>query len=269
MIRLNPFSTLVGVAIVAGMSGVWASDKNPGPTIVRGSAVVQSADGRWVEAVSVPVGQWVRSAKTDTTLRVPGMIIRVEPGAKVRFDGVKDGVTQMDAKGGRVFVKVDSDQRCLISTSTHRVDASGSEFVLDTGDAESLYVLNGNAQMAEIQPKPAATAKAWKKFAAQVALDGPDVRKRGKNRKRFVQGEQNTGKRVTEEPTRTASPSPTFTQTPVYTPPATPPPPSPAPTPAPQVSGGGQIWPYFLPLLGGGIYAATRRNDDDERPISP
>jgi hypothetical protein len=141
--------------------------------------------------------------------------------------------------------------------------------------------LDGKAKF--VNEKPAVRSlNAWSKGPApQVALDGPDVRQRNKNknRKKFVQGEENTGKRIGEDESPTTSPTPS--SSPAYTPSPSPSvappspsatPPSPSPSPSPTASGGGgEAWPYILGagVLGGGIALLTNNNDDPDNIILP
>lgn len=267
----------VSLVAFAGLSVARASDSKGEISLLRGAAEVRQANGTWSAADSISVGQWVRSSKTDTTVRLPGLTMRVEPGASVRVSKVDGQNTQVDAQGGRVFLKVDSDSTCQVSMANKQVRASQSEFVLDAGPEEKLLVLDGQARF--VDEKPATRSlSAWAKGALKpVALDGPDVRQRNKSRKKFVQGEENTGKRIGEDESPTTSPTPssspayTPSPSPSITPPSpSPSPPSPSPSPTAQ-GGGGEVWPYLVGagVVGGGLAILLNNDDDDDDVILP
>ncbi|MBT9585588.1 hypothetical protein IV102_19765 [bacterium] len=274
MKKSHLLAAAIGIVSIVGVSAVRAAEAKSDTFVLRGSARVEGSNGRWNQASSVPVGKWVRSDKSETTLRVPGMTVRVEPGARVRLSESQNGAARLDARGGKIYVKVDSSAPCVVSSRNKQVSASQAEFVLDAGPLENFYIVDGDAQMTDLLATPETAAKAWKKFASQVALDGPDVRQRNKNknRRRFTQGEANKGKRLVESPI-----PPVETASPAYTPPVTPSvaPPSPSPPPQqpppPQV--GGNPWPWIGGILGAGgiVVLVTRRNDGDRvvNPASP
>lgn len=253
-----------------------ARGNQPTVSVIRGEAQAVQADGSWKQADSAPVGAWLKSAKQETTVRIPGMTVRMEPGAKVRVTQLNDQTASLDARGGRVFVKMDSGTECRLSSQSKTVVASQGEFVLDAAD-QQLYVFGGDAKLVNEQ-SPSGPAVNWmKEGGKRVALDGPDVRRRNQNRKRFTQGEENQGKRIGEDNPPTYSPSPAVTESPAYTPSATPtftptstPPPS-SPSPPPQgqgASAGGNAWEIIGPVLGAGAVGAgafflANQDDDD------
>lgn len=273
-----------GVALVAALGIAAANAAEPaGVSVVRGNVQVERG-GAWVSSSKVPVGSWVRAVDQDATLRVGGIAMRVEPGARVRV-GSLDG-QKVDARGGRVFVKVSPDAQCAVSTGKNIVSAHEGEFVLDAGPQERLFVLQGDARLAK--EGSSAPLASWSK---SIALDGPDVRRRNRNRRRFTQGEENQGKRIGEDapPTQTPTARPTYTETPAYTPsvtpttpPSSPPPttPNPNPSPNPEVGGGGDPAIWIGGIVGAGALAFgidRLVNDDSDdtnvfrgfRPASP
>jgi len=221
-------------------------------------------------------GQWLRAKDSDATIRVQGSTIRVQAGTNVRIHSGEGSLTKVDAKGGRIFVKVDDHSTCEVSTSSKKFTAGASEFLVDAGTQDRLYTLQGGVQLSEIKPTPV-TAKTWKK-AFEVALDGPDVRKRNNNRRRFTQGEENKGKRIGEDlpPSNTPTAAPetpayTPTATPTFTPTVTPTTPPPTDNP-PQVVEGTDPWPIIGGVAGlGGLIAfvVTRNNGDEQRVVGP
>ena len=269
---------------LAGISVASASKPEATLTVVRGQALTAQTDGSWKQAESAPVGAWLKSAKPETVVRIPGMTLRMESGAKVRVTQINDQSSKLDARGGRVFVKMDAGSDCRLSAQDKTVVASQGEFVVDSGEKSRLYVFSGDAKLLEEAPKyaPAAT---WAQHPDGLALDGPDVRRRNKNRKRFTQGEENQGKRIGEDQPPTYSPSPSATQSPAYTPSPTPPspsyspPPSASASPPPQQDGLGVDdpvgdlgpWDVLGPVIGAGAVAGAviglQGGDDDDRPF--
>lgn len=257
------FSRVVAATLVAGAFAVgWANSSSPSVEVLRGEVTVAQADGSWQQALPVE-GQWVRSQKVNTAIRIPGAVLRMDPGTSVKFEHGQNGLS-VDAKGGRVYVALDGDSPCKVSTAKSLVRASQGEFVVDA-QSDALYVVAGNASTQGGSPRP---LQAW---SERVALDGPDVRTRNRTRRRVTQGEENTGRRVGEDqPSSTPSASPTFTQMPAFTPTATPPPPVPPPPvpppPAPPEVGGGPDWGVIGGIVGGlgligGILANNNGND--------
>lgn len=271
MTKSTILSTLLGTSLVCGLSASWASEKDLSETtrVLRGQLVVQNQKGDWQPTSFVSVGKWVRSEGADTTVQVPGMTLRLEPGAKIRLNSAKDGASQLDTSTGRVFVRVDSSQVCTVAAQARQVQACKAEFVLDADNADQVYMVGGDAQVIDTPVPVEQKVKAWRR-SSRLALDGPDVRQRNKNkrRKKFVQGEENKGKKLVEEPT----PQPSMTQTPAYTPtppPVQPPVPPTPPTPPPTVTGG-SIWPVVGGLVGlGGIIALVTRGGGTENPVRP
>jgi hypothetical protein len=267
------YGTLLA-ATLAGVSGAYAAAPKSEITVLRGELQVQQ--GReWVTSSQVTPGTWVRANRSDTTLKMNGMSVRLEPGARVKVTPTSQG-TKIDARDGRLYVKVNPAASCLVATAKNQVRAGESEFVLDAGTQERFYVLQGQAQLVKptLAPQPVAS---WSKSKA-VALDGPDVRRRAKNRRRFTQGEENKGKRIGED-APPSSPTPAATQSPAYTPAPSPsytPPPSPNPNPPqppsnpPPAATGGSPWPWIggALLAGGAGYGISRLVDNnDDNPV--
>lgn len=263
------------MAALLGLSAAWASDVRPPIAVTRGSVQVRQANGQWVSSTKIPLGSWVKSTQGETTLQAGGVTMRLEPGSQVKVASVSDA-SALEARGGRVFVKIDSSNTCQVKLKKNLVVASESEFVVDAGASERIYVLSGQAQFADAKVEPAALEN-WASDTSEIALDGPDVRRRNRNRRRFTQGEENKGKRIGEDLPPSQTPAYTPTETPAYTPSYTPtatpsanvPTPSPSPQPPPQaVDGGFNPWPLIGGLAGaGGITAFILTRDDDEEQI--
>ena len=210
--------------VSAGFIGLaWGSEPVAQNRLLRGELVTQTKQGKWLPASDLHNGEWLRSTQPNTTVQVHGATMRIDNGSSIKLSK-KDGV-QLQAKGGRIFVHLDKNSDCQIAMAKNTVRASQGEFILDA-DTNDLYVLDGDATIAETATtlKP---IQSWLKPATQIALDGPDVRKRANNRRRFTQGEENKGKRIGED----LPPSPS--QTPAYTPTASP---SPVSTVQPTVT---------------------------------
>ena len=237
------------VIALIGVSGAWANGQQDAAQVLRGETQVQSATGAWASESQLKSDQWFRSAKPETTVKIPGATLRVEKGASVRYTApdAKSGSLNLSAKGGRVYVSLDPQATCKLNS---QFEATKGEFVFDS-ETSKLYVMEGDAHAVHPGKPNLQPLSSWAKATDAVALDGPDVRKRNRNRKRFTQGEENKGKRIGEDQPP-STPRPTATETPAYTPSPTPSftPPSPTPppnnTPPPEV--GGAEWP---PIVGG------------------
>ena len=259
----------LGLSLGTTLTLAWAGETKAEISVVRGVAQVRQADGKWVASSKPPVGSWVRSSQGDTTVRLPGLTMRLEKGASVRVAQASTEAAQLDAKGGRIYVKVDKDSRCQVATTTKKLEATAGEFVLDAGADEKLYVVEGHAAFKDGK-KVHTPLIAWAKEDADgdAEADGPDRRVRATKPEKFTQGEENTGKRLGED--ETPSPSPSATYSPTATPtPRTAVTPSPTPTSTPTRTvtdgGGSDIWPIVGGLAGaGGLAAFLLTRDDDD-----
>lgn len=271
-----------GIVLGLAMTASWAltPDGPHAPRTLRGTLLSQQPDGSWAKTDKFPVNQWLAAGAEGTTVKVPGATVRLKPGSQLCLAGsTGEASSQLKASHGRVFVKLDEGGSCQISTATKRFQASRGEFVLDAGEEEALYVVEGDVQTQASETSPSAPEiRPLSHWADSVALDGPDVRKRNRNRRRFTQGEENKGKRIGEDLPPTRTPMPTATETPAYTPTITPSPttpPQPPSNPPPQATGGGELWPVIGGLvgLGGVTYLITRNDRNDENrvvfPASP
>lgn len=274
------------VTLAIGYSVVSAVEVESDITLVRGQLQVQR-NNEWVSASTVATGNWLRSEQKDAIIKMSGVAVRLEPGTQVKLSADAGG-PQISARNGRLFVKVDQATKCQITTANNQVVADESEFVLDAGEQERLYVLQGQAKFTQkaVASQPAAQ---WSK-SHTLALDGTDIRVRSKKRQRFVQGEENRGRRIGEDRPPTRTPSPTASESPAYSPSASVSPsvspsaspkvaptasPSPPPQNTPAISEGGSSWPWIGGLLGaGGLgYALSQLGNDEPdyvfRPASP
>lgn len=279
---MNIHHRLVSLGCLAalGLTGAWAKSSPSEFVVLKGTAQVKQADGSWADTNKLTANAWVRPASGNATLRLPGMTVRLEEGASLNVGKASSGAANLQARGGRVYFKVDADSAgCYIATNTKRVHAAQSEFILDAGTEEKLYVLDGQASILNDETTAVRDLEAWvKPEAKEVALDGPDVRRRNRNRRRFTQGEENKGKRIGEDQPP-STPRVVETQTPAYTPSATPtfspspsvtPTPSPSPQPPQVVDGGFNPWPLIGGIAGAGGIAALvilNNDDDDDRRI--
>lgn len=262
----------VGCLATLGITVAWAKNSPGEFAVLKGATQVRQPDGSWVTSDKLSADNWVRPTAGDATLRLPGVTVRLENGASLKIARSAGGPAKLEARGGRAYFKVDANSPgCFVATAHKQVHAAESEFVLDAGVNEKLYVLDGQASMVN-EPTSPRELGAWAKHGLdQVALDGPDVRRRNRNRRRFTQGEENKGKRIGEDQPP-STPRPVETQTPAYTPSATPtytPTPSLTPTPSPSpppqaVEGGFDPWPLIGGIAGaGGIAALVILNNDD------
>lgn len=275
----NSLWAALGVVCIASAS-LAKGDSEVVPQVLRGGVETLSK-GHWRENSHPGLTDWLRSTKDETAVVVPGAVLRMQAGASVRVQSAgRQQALKMSAKGGRVFVHLNGRQECQVASAGQTISASSGEFVLDADEPGRLIVVSGDAQIhsrpADLSVLRATVAASSSVEAATVALDGPDVRSRNKNknRRRFTQGEQNKGRRIGEDVT--PSPSPTYTPTPqasvqpTPTPSPTQPPTQPDPPPVVEE---GFPWPVIGGLVGaGGIVALlVRRNDNNDvvLPSSP
>lgn len=261
--------TLVGVSLASG-------NTDSSPHLLKGSILSADAKGRWVPCEAPQAGQWIRSTQANTVVSCDGVTLRADKGAEVRFEPKDNQVSRVSARGGRVYVSLEDQLQCDVAIGDKHVAAQGGEFLVDATNAR-LAVLDGSASIVKAVPV-FSPLPVWQK--SELALDGPDVRRRAKNRRRFTQGEENKGKRIGEDAPPTQTPPPSMTQTPAYTPTLTPTPsPSTPPSPPPSnpptvVEGGFDPLPLVSGLLGaGGIAFLVIRNDggnnDPQRIVFP
>lgn len=269
-------ATLLGATLTLSLTFAQATQAG-GADVVRGAVKVQQANGQWTAEKHVPLNKWVRADSSDTTLALAGSTVRMQEGTAIFVTQSDNNRVDIKAKDGEVFVKVQPDASCNVHTPTSDVAMLEGEAAVDTQSVDNLRVLGGSVSATPV--KPAAEVKvSLKELDKALALDGPDVRKRNRNRRRFTQGEENKGKRIGEDAPATTSPSP-LPETPAYTPTATPTPtftPQPSPTtPPPQQTpppsvGGGSPWPWLAPVIvaaGTGTYFLVRDTNDNNEPI--
>jgi len=271
-------ATLLGTTLALGLG--FAHATQPGqPHVLRGGVEVLDEAGRWTAQNDVPVGKWVRSTSADTTITLSGSTVRLKQGTSVLLNLSANNRVDFKAKGGGLFVKVQPEAQCDIHTPASDMVASAGEYAVDAQSSDNLQILAGSVMATPTAP-PKPDLKALDKT---LALDGPDVRRRGRNRKRFTQGEENKGKRIGEDAPPTTSASPPMTETPAYTPTPTFTPtltPTPSPTAPPQnpppTATGGSPWPWLVPTLaavGTGTYFLVRDTGNEPNqavfPISP
>jgi hypothetical protein len=129
----------------------WANVEPYASPLLRGEMSVRSADGSWKKSVALEPGQWAQSKSGNTTISVPGAVIRAESGAKVRYT-LEDGKLHLDASGGRVFVSMQpgAERDCTISVAKKQIHVSKGEFVIDS-DAGLVTNVNAAASPAKWQ----------------------------------------------------------------------------------------------------------------------
>ena len=281
---MNTKLTLAG-SISLGLLVASASFAKPAATpisVVRGSLEVRAKDGSYNVSKNPAIGQWVKSSSSDTTILADGLTVRMAKGSEMLVASSQGNEHRLEAKSGRIYVRVPAGSKCVAQIGSQQLRASEGEFVLDAA-ASDLYVFEGQATFVGEQAAKVPSLINWENGKKQLALDGPDVRRRGNKRKRFTQGEENKGKRIGEDQPPTSTASPAITESPAYTPTASPSvtvspttnPPSPSPSPSAQAGGGGgQIWPYFLGagILGGGAAIIANNGgggDDGPRFVAP
>lgn len=289
---MNVYMKTIGIGFVAAAASVCvaaALQPESGSKVLRGEVSLQSTPGANGPGSPLTTGQWVQSLNSDTTLRLPGAVVRMDKGTSLRY-GVAKGSSELSlaAKGGRIYVSLDDAASCEVASPKKRYRATQGEFVLDTGK-DQVYRVEGDVQVVSGKAEGFTPMQTWSK--GEVALDGPDVRRRNRNRRRFTQGEENKGKRIGEDLPPSSSPSatPTVTESPAYTPSATPsftPSASASPvdttttTTEPAAVGGGPD-PFLIGLgvagAGGAAYGISRLVDNNSndpvqiinRPASP
>ena len=286
---LKRWNIACGVAAISMICAAAAKSSGPpSPNhyeVIRGAVQVESAPGNWSNSDTVPVGAWCRSSDNNATLHLPGGVVRLGAGSMVKVDSD----ATINAKHGRIFVKVAEGSSYTVVSAQGVVKASGSEFIVDASDAGKVRVVEGEAAVSGA-PKWS-PLRVWAKDS-KVALDGPDVRVRNRNRKRFTQGEENKGKRIGEDAPPSSSPTPPTTSSPAYTPSpspsftppspsasASPPPSNNNPPPQADGGGGGNAFDILGPVLGAGAIAGVvvlvnNNNDNNDnnfiaQPISP
>jgi hypothetical protein len=265
--------TLLSGALIAGVTAAWAAKGSPPQAqVLRGQAEMRQADGHWAEATGLGAGQWIRSARPETTIKVPGATVRLDKGASIKYQAAGGTRPRLNlaADGGRVYVHLD-DSTALRMTSKNLVyTANRGEFVMDSTTGK-VFTLAGDVRALDKEPAPS-NLESWSLDGA-VAVEGPDVRVRNTDKRRFTQGEENRGKRMSEDETPTSSPtyapsaSPTFsppTQATPYTPPTE--------TVTVEEEGGGVdagLLAGALIVAGGGAYLIQRElSGDDDNPGS-
>lgn len=232
--------------------------------VIRGAAHTEKGADR--------NGDWLVANDAEATVRTTNGTFRLTKGAAVR---VREKSNVVDTRG-RVFCKVASQEWLRLNTGKRYVTAKDGEFVLDSANGGQMRVFDGEV-FAEREQRPIFRTAAVDWTDEPVALDGPDVRKRNKNRRRFTQGEENKGKRIGEDeppaqtasPAYTPSPSPTFSPQASVTPTITPTtPPSPTNPPPAAEAGGWDPWPLVGGLAGAGGLTAflLTRDDGDASP---
>lgn len=157
--KLSALATAVVVGSVMGVA--WGGGQNSPAQVVRGQAEVRQANGTWVSAPGFGPGQTIRSQKANTTVALPGAVVRLDSGAQLAYKQV-DGRLQMFAKDGRVFVSLDKDTTCQLNSAEKNIVATGSEFAVD-GATGKLFVLSGNARVDGEQSEGSEDLRDWAK----------------------------------------------------------------------------------------------------------
>ena len=223
--------------------------------------------------------------------------LRLAEGTTLHVQYVGKEAARLEVFSGKIFASLPTDGKSslAVATPTALVKSVGGDFVMDVAAQDTrLSVLDGCANLAgtkldldgignlpgvqSVNVSPGLDANARQTPDAsfltkaeppgEVAVDGPDVRVRKKDKRKFVEGEENQTRRVGEDETPSPSPSPQYTP-----PPTEPPPPPPNNPPLPQFTdgGGGEIWPYILGGvgLGTGLYFLLRDTDTNDSSNQP
>ncbi len=266
--------TFLSGALIAGVTVAWAAKGAPPEAqVLRGQAEVRQADGQWAATAGLDAGKWIRSTKPETTIKVPGATVRLDQGASIKYQaaGGKEPRLNLAADGGRVYVHLDEPTALRLTSKKAVYTASNGEFVMDSTTGK-VFAVSGDVRASDAGAIPT-NLETWSKEGA-VAVEGPDVRKRNTEPRRFTEGEENQGKRVGEDETPSSTPSYTPSATPSYTPSpstqSTPPPRNNPPTANVESGGGGingGLLAGALILAGGGAYLIHRElTDDDDNP---
>ena len=255
----------------SGLSGSQAEG-------IQGTLLAKSSeDGPWrqVPLGQVDQGSWLRtepggeaviSLRNDTHLRMA-------ENTSVHVSYSDAGNAWLEVLQGKVLSDVPEHGRSVLAMDTPKgtINSSGGVTIVEvSGDNTSVNSLTGSAsvQAEELSLTGVGVLPGRKQarllpgVEMQLALEGPDTRRRNKRRQPFVQGEETGPKRLGEDVPPSPSPSPAVAPTP---PPTTvQPTPPPNNPPVARSGGGGEIWPYLVgaAALGTGAYFLFR--DDEE-----
>lgn len=265
-------ATALTVLSALGLGASVAQANSGSNSILKGGLEVRQADGTWKTADVVGVGDWVRSAKGDTTVNLAGTVVRLDKRAVVKFDTVGQSL-HIQSQGGRVYVSSPVDSKVQVSTPEGTFAPFNGEAMLDTSLGRAVPLggqpLHFDRTAPTVQP--------------MLALDGGDLRIRNQGTRRKTEGTSNTGKKIGEDvPVNNTTTTPTFNNT---TPPPTgntsppptgntsppptgntSPPPTGNTTPPPQIGGGGPDWGWIgggLGVAGLALFLALNNNNDN------
>lgn len=244
---------------------------------IHGTLLAKSSeDGPWrkVPAGQVDQGSWLRTeAGSEAVIALRNdSHLRMAENTSVHISQSDAANARLEILEGKVLSEVPEHGRSVLAMHTPKgtINSSGGVTVVEVTDANaSVTSLTGSAsvQAEELSVTGVGVlpgrsqARLMPGVDMQLAVEGPDTRRRNKRRQPFVQGEETGPKRLGEDVAPSPSPSPAVTPPPTTTVQPTPPPNNP---PVVRSGGGGEIWPYLVgaAALGTGAYFLFR--DDDE-----
>lgn len=261
--------------IAAQPTGLSGSQAEP----VHGTLLARSTengDWRTVEKGQVDQGSWLRTeAGCEAVIALRNDAhLRMAENTSVHISQSSASGARLEVLEGKILSDVPEHGRSTVAFDTPEgvIQSSGGVTVVEVKDQNtSVNSLTGSASVqAEKISVPGFGVLPGRKQAqtvtgVELAMDGPDVRRRNKRRQPFVQGEETGPKRLGEDETPSPSPSPAVTPTPPPQTTVQPTPPPPNNTPVATSGGGGEIWPYLLgaAALGTGAYFLFRGDDED------
>ena len=226
-------------------------------------------------------------ARQDANTWAPGVRARVSAAADYRLDVAPGKVSVNDLKG-RFHLALDGQTKVVLHTDCGQIVATTGEFFVDPASNRSLKVFSGDAHLEQIpasipaslieKQAPVPAQASLKSEGKEVALRGPDVRRRKPSGDEFSR-RRNKSKGVirTKPPVNTPPPA-NLTQPPANTtslpqdpPPQNLTPQNPPPLDPPVVVEGTNPW-WFVggaALLGGGIALLVNNRDNPNRVVVP
>lgn len=220
-----------------------------------------------------------------------GGALRMEGGTTLHVVSATKEVVDLDVFAGKIFVSLPSSDKAIsIATPEGVVESRGGDMVITAfKQSTRVSVLEGSARVTgpnlrldglghlrgadHIQARPGLDIEL--SGPERLALDGSDLRSRKQKRRIFVQGEQNSGRRLGEDGSPSSSPTPAPIQTPsaVNTPGAPrspgPTPPQKVPSPGSAVIEGEEMWPWAIggTGLGAGLFLLFNSLGDHEQSM--
>lgn len=271
-------ATALTVLSALGLGASIAQANTGGSAVLKGELEVRQPNGTWKATNAIGIGDWVRPAKGDATVKLGDSVVRLEKQSVVKFDKTGQGLL-IQSEGGRVFVSSPGEQNVQVTTPEGSFAPFHGEAMLDTSLGKAVPLggqpLQFDRKAPTVQPL--------------LALDGGDLRIRNQGTRRKTEGTSSTGKKIGEDvPANNTTSAPTFNNT---TPPPTgntsppptgntsPPPTgntSPPPTgntsPPPQIGGGGPDWGWIgggIGVAGLALFLALNNNGNSNNAVNP